>query len=212
MYSCARGHRDSDDDAATSNALQLYEFDLLFEVSPLLSKVLDAHPSLLGSVVDRLVRAAKITAENDPEDRPSLDVTRALEHVVNTCSKDRVEQFVREAYGSQLLNNAVQRSAAWRRFVGYCVNRGIISNTIVEASKNRVKNVLNTETIWIKELRKEEESEENLVVRDVRVVTDDVDPKLRDDALEAEVVRWEDNSNNTLRVPWLSGVFQFGGH
>ena len=164
--------------------------------------MLDAHPSLLGSVVDRLVRAAKITAENDPEDRPSLDVTRALEHVVKTCSKDRVEQFVREAYGSQLLNNAVQRSAAWRRIVGYCVNRGIISNTIVEASKNRVKNVLNTETIWIKELRKEEEkSEENLVVRDVRVVTDDVDPKLRDDALEAEVVRWEDSSNNTTTSP-----------
>ena len=38
-------------------------------------------------------------------------MTRALEHAVKTCSKDRVEQFVREAYGSQLLNNASTEEA-----------------------------------------------------------------------------------------------------
>ena len=93
------------------------------------------------------------------------------------------------------------------------MNRGIISNTIVDASKNRVKNVLSEETIWIKELRKEEEGKEKIVVRDVRVVEDDVDPKLRDDALEAEVVRWEDSSNgNTTSPVVVRGVPMCGGH
>ena len=155
----------------------------------------------MGAVIDRLVRAAKITAENDPEDRPSLDVMRALEHAVKTCSKDRLDQFVREAYGTTLLNHAVRRSGAWRRFVQDCVSRCVVNNTIVDASKNRVKDVLSEETIWIKELRKEEEGKEKIVVRDVSVVEDDVDPKLRDDALEAEVVRWDsDDSRNATRV------------
>jgi len=203
LYACA--HKDQDDDHATSNSLQLHEFDMLSEVSPLFVKVLDTHPSLLGSIVDRLVRAAKVTAENDPQDRPSLDVIRALDHAVQTCSKDRIEQFVRESYGSQLLNAVISRSGPWKRFVKDCLNRGLISNTIVESSKKRVKDVLSSETIWIKELRREEER--GVVVQGVAVVEEDdvvVTTKTKDffsdDALEAEVVRWDSSNNTTTAI------------